>query len=357
MEHSIWTSMVNSYEPKVIVVGYSPNLKGGVTQVTSVLIQSFKNMELHPSLYCYTPKYKALSLYLFSVLKFAVKIFRIDRRTIIHLIIGSSGDSIRAVPYILLSKWMGLKICTQYHTSVDKLFPKNSSNFLLTLIKNALGRVDIHCFLSKRLKRGFDQFFPHDYKSRIIPNALGKKWIEATVLPREERCRDIVFFGRWSWEKGIDDLLACMAQIKSDVCCEIYSNHVPTEAYKNCKIFHWVNEAEVMEIMRTARLVILPSHAEAYPTVLLESAACGTPFLASNIAGIPDIVEESSGGRCFDVGNISMLTDLVDEMLTDETKWMEMSKNGKIWIAIHTEDKIKKQWQDVYGLLGHSSVS
>lgn len=348
---------LNSNEPKVIVVGYSSKLKGGVTQVTGVLLQNFKNMELHPSLSCYRPKYKALALYLISVLKFGGKIIRNDRQWIIHLIIGSSGDAIRAVPYILLSKWRGLRICIQYHTDADHIFPMISSGFLCALVRNALSRVDIHSFLSRRLKIEFDKFFPNNYQSRIIPNAIGKKWIDAVVLPKEDRWRDIVFFGRWSWEKGVHDLVECMGKVKSDVCCEIYTNHIPPEVYKNCKIFPWVNELEVMDIMRTAKLVVLPSYAEAYPTVLLEAAACGTPFLASNIGGIPDIVEKSGGGRCYEVGNISILAEIIDEMLTDEPMWVEMSKNGKAWIATHAEDVIKKKWQDVYCMLEHAGTS
>jgi glycosyltransferase involved in cell wall biosynthesis len=103
--------------------------------------------------------------------------------------------------------------------------------------------------------------------------------------------------------------------------------------------------------------VILPSYAEAYPTVLLEAAACGTPFLASNIAGIPDIVEESGGGRVFEVGNVSMLAEVIDEILTDEVKWLEMSKNGKRWVKTLSEEKIKRQWLNVYNLLDQQSLT
>lgn len=341
---------ITGYEPKVIVVGYSPKLKGGVTHVTSVLLQNFINMELHPCLYCYSPKYKAVAYYLFSILRFVGRICRIKQRSIIHLIIGSSGDAIRSVPYIWLSKLLGLRVCTQYHKNADNIFSKISSDFLSAIVRNALSRVDIHCFLSNRLKSGFDEVFPNRFQSRIIPNPLEEKWIVAQVLSKKKRHRDIVFLGRWSWEKGIEDLITCMAKVKSDVKCEIYTDHVPTEVYKNCQIFPWVNESEVMNIMRTAKLVILPSYAEAYPTVLLEAAACGTPFVASNIGGIPDIAKESGGGRVFEVGNVSMLIEVIDEMLTDEVKWQEMSRNGKAWMRTLSEDKIKKQWLDVYKL-------
>jgi glycosyltransferase involved in cell wall biosynthesis len=40
---------------------------------------------------------------------------------------------------------------------------------------------------------------------------------------------------------------------------------------------------------RAANLTVLPSRSEGVPNVLLESIACGVPFVASNVGGIPEI--------------------------------------------------------------------
>ena len=52
-----------------------------------------------------------------------------------------------------------------------------------------------------------------------------------------------------------------------------------------------VNHNDLPQLMRHARLVALPSYNEGVPNVLLESMACGTPVLASNVGGIPEIVD------------------------------------------------------------------
>jgi glycosyltransferase involved in cell wall biosynthesis len=49
---------------------------------------------------------------------------------------------------------------------------------------------------------------------------------------------------------------------------------------------------ELADWYRAADLTVLPSLSEGIPNVLRESLACGTPFVASNVGGIPEIATE-----------------------------------------------------------------
>jgi glycosyltransferase involved in cell wall biosynthesis len=46
---------------------------------------------------------------------------------------------------------------------------------------------------------------------------------------------------------------------------------------------------------RSANVFVLPSRSEGVPCVLLEAAACGTSFVASNVGGIPEVAEMGHG--------------------------------------------------------------
>src|SRR5262249_52942926 len=66
---------------------------------------------------------------------------------------------------------------------------------------------------------------------------------------------------------------------------------------------------------RSATVFGLPSHSEGVPTVLLEAAGCGTPFVASRVGGIPEI-STVVPSRLVPPGDVGALAEALREFLT-----------------------------------------
>ena len=56
-----------------------------------------------------------------------------------------------------------------------------------------------------------------------------------------------------------------------------------------------VAHKSIADLIRPAKLVILPSYAEGVPNIILESISCGTPVVATTVGGIPEVVNSKTG--------------------------------------------------------------
>jgi teichuronic acid biosynthesis glycosyltransferase TuaC len=66
---------------------------------------------------------------------------------------------------------------------------------------------------------------------------------------------------------------------------------------------------------RAADLMLLPSLSEGVPNVLRESLACGTPFVASRVGGIPEIADDPAN-RLVPPGDADALANAIAEAVT-----------------------------------------
>lgn len=74
-----------------------------------------------------------------------------------------------------------------------------------------------------------------------------------------------------------------------------------------------VAHADLPQWYRAADVVVLPSRSEGIPNVLLEGLACGTPFVASDVGGVSELLEPLS--RAVPAGDPAALASALREVL------------------------------------------
>ena len=150
-----------------------------------------------------------------------------------------------------------------------------------------------------------------------------------TQLGVASAARVILFIGNLVKVKGIDVLIEAFGLLQSDcpdaICYLIGHGKLRRSLERQIKkkqlgakirLLGGRPHAELPNWYRAADLFVLPSHSEGVPCVLLEAAACGTPFVASSVGGIPEISHLGSN-RLVPPGDPQMLRDAMQQMLSD----------------------------------------
>ncbi len=88
---------------------------------------------------------------------------------------------------------------------------------------------------------------------------------------------------------------------------------------KCCSFLGALPHAQIANWFQAANLTILTSHSEGVPNVLLESIACGTPFVATDVGGVREIADPQAD-TLIAADDVSALQDAVIEKLNDRTQ-------------------------------------
>ena len=75
-------------------------------------------------------------------------------------------------------------------------------------------------------------------------------------------------------------------------------------------------------------MFVLPSRTEAMGRVLLEAMACQKPIVASNVDGIPSVVEHERNGLLFESENVGDLASQLRRVLLDRDLAGKLAQEG-----------------------------
>ncbi|HWC13837.1 MAG TPA: glycosyltransferase family 4 protein [Actinomycetota bacterium] len=171
--------------------------------------------------------------------------------------------------------------------------------------------------------------------------------------PGDEQLRQgVLFVGRLTPHKGIDRLIAALPQGATLTLAGTFGHdrELPERAYeallrslargRDVRFAGPVPEDHLPALYRHARVLVLPSVDEtcygkhvAIPELLglalLEAMASGTPVVASNIGGLPEVVADGVTGFVVEPGNVAALRERLEELLGDDRLHAQMSRNAR----------------------------
>lgn len=147
-------------------------------------------------------------------------------------------------------------------------------------------------------------------------------------LPDDARV--VGFVGRLTPEKGVAELLAAWARFRVReprgwlLVVGPEEGHAPLTSSQRAELLHgehvtWLGMRDDVEHLYPAMdVLILPSHREGVPTVVLEASAAGVPVVASAVVGTTDVVRDGETGLLVALGDAEGAARALERLFDDE---------------------------------------
>ncbi len=148
----------------------------------------------------------------------------------------------------------------------------------------------------------------------------------------------ILYFGRLSAEKGVDDLISAMQalphlklEIAGDGPTRGYLQHLTaTLGLTNVRFLGQLQGAELGRAIGNCSFTVLPSHAyETLGKTILESFAHGRAVIATDFGSRRELVHEGKTGLLYPTGKISELVATIDFLSLHPELAENMGKEGR----------------------------
>jgi glycosyltransferase involved in cell wall biosynthesis len=168
-----------------------------------------------------------------------------------------------------------------------------------------------------------------------------------------------LYIGRLSKEKGVIYLLEAMKDLPREINLHIVGTgaeennlkeYVKLHNLDNVEFLGFKNREEIKEEYQNCISAILPCNwFEIFGLTNIESLSHGKPVIASNIGGIPEIVENNVNGLLFEPANVYQLKQCILKYWNNPVLAIEHGKNGyNKALKMYTEEKYYEELNNVY---------
>jgi len=104
------------------------------------------------------------------------------------------------------------------------------------------------------------------------------------------------------------------------------------------------HQPNAMEYIYAADVLLQPSRSEALPRTILEAMALKTPIIASDVDGIPELVEDNTSAILFSLSNIDKMIEGIHSVYSNDSFRVQITENAhkRYWDYFSRENHIKK---------------
>lgn len=282
-----------------------------------------------------------------------LKLWQIHRDSMIHVHIAQAF--IPEIVY-LVAKLRKIPYVAHFHADVE---PTGRLGFLLPwykriLLRRVLRAAQSVIALSKHQQALLRKQYQLTDKVVVIPNGVNESFfLKDKPLATDQL--QLLYVGRLSKNKNVDQLILAVAHIQSKVTLNIVGKGplepklrelISAHNLTNIKLLGPKHGQALIDLYQLADIFLLASSREGLPLVLIEAMAAGIPIIASDVPGNHELVENT--GILVNPPTVINFTRAIEGLIKDVNLRQELIQKGRVKANQLRWHRIVQRFEDVY---------
>lgn len=320
---------------KVLMIGPARSVNGGISAVVNnyYKVGLDKRVDLK---YIGTMedggKIHKLWVAVMALIRFVIEAPKCD---LVHINMASDVSLYRKIPFIYLTKIFGKKLVIHQHGgNFKEFFYTECGKKRRRFIQKTLEKADVFPVVAAYLGDIFKEIISEE-KVIVLPNAIEVP----KRIKEKEAGQKLLFLGRLCKEKGIRELLEAVSELKQKYAeLELYLGGVWVDselkelADKYREFVYqlgWIDREEKEKYLQECNIFVLPTYFEGLPMSLLEGMVYGCACIASEVGGIPQVIDHGVDGILIQPKNKEELKMALSELLQDFSLQQKLGEAGR----------------------------
>ena len=180
---------------------------------------------------------------------------------------------------------------------------------------------------------------------RVIPNFVDtakyrrveQPEVRAKFAPAEERV--LIHVSNFRLVKRVQDVIRIFGEVRKKVpsrlllvgdgpersACEILTREMNLQQH----VRFLGKQLELVPILSSADLMLMPSQSESFGLSALEAMACDVPVVSSSVGGLPELQVHGETGYIAEIGDIDRMAKYAVDLLTNDAKRRQFGKAAR----------------------------
>lgn len=336
----------------ILFVGHDLSDKGGISTLENLYEDLFDEYK-HIAIYKFGGLILKLFIFFKGVYLIILNLIKNSQIRIVHIHTASGLDFYRnSIPLFIASAFKK-QVVLHVHGGYFPVFYTKCPKINRFIIKRTNCIITVSEFLKNNMTQ-FDLGIPIYNVYNIVEKAKSKYVYVRNI---SDRIR-LGFLGAINENKRIFDVVELLAKhpdLKSISNLTIagvgdvsrLKKLIATNSLEDTvNYIGWIGKEEKVSFFNNIDLLLQPSDFESFGLSIAEAMSYGCPAIATNVGGIPEIIESGVNGLLIDVGDFESLYRHIQDIYINKESLPLMSKS-----AIRSVEKFSKS--DVAGQLKH----